>query len=623
MTGIAAMGIVYLDGQRLRRTLLAAADWVDAGRDELNRINVFPVPDGDTGTNFAMTLRAAAEGVRPLHEGDLPQVAKAMADACVMGARGNSGMLLSHFLLGFGEGLGQIRVARARDLARAMRRGAERLYQSLDEPVEGTILTVTRETADAAESAAEGTSNLREFMRHVLHRAEDSLRRTPELLTALKDAGVVDAGAKAFVRVIEGIVRLIEGDPIMPATWTAEIQVPDAAAEAVVDPNRDYQFCTEALVRGSGFPPSMELRQTLRRFGGSIVVLATSDLLKLHIHTDTPDEVFALAASWGTLESTKADDMRIQHAGAHHDVHRRVTVVTDSSCDLTDRTLDDHGMVVVPLQVISGPHTYQDRIDIQGAEVYERMRDDKEIFTTSQPTPAAFMRAFDDAKSNADHVIGLFVAGALSGTMASAQAAVRARNLDDRVSIVDSRSASLGLGMLALRATELADAGWSVAAITQELTSIRDRSGAFFTVDTFENLLRSGRVTRGRAWLGGLLDIKPILELDPDGRVVPLDRVRGRDAVLPRVLQHLEKRLTPRPSSFRLAVVHAGIPEFAQALRSDLIRGFEPRDCFINHITAALGVHTGLGAWGIFYQIEDPAPSDTGERFPSRSATKR
>jgi DegV family protein with EDD domain len=613
------VGIVYLDGPRLRRTLLAAADWVDAGREELNRINVFPVPDGDTGTNFAMTLRAAAEGVRPLHGADLSVVAKAMADSCVLGARGNSGMLLSHFLLGFREALGTLRVARATDIARAMRLGAERLYRSLDEPREGTILTVSRDAAEAAASAAEQTTNIRDVMRETLHRAEDSLRRTPELLEVLREAGVVDAGAKAFVRVIEGIVRLIEGDPIMPATWTADFTVPDAAAMATVDPDQDYQYCTEVLVRGSGFPPSMEIRQSLRQYGGSIVVLATDDLVKVHIHTDTPQQVFALAGTWGTVETTKADDMRLQHSEAHHTIHRRITIVTDSSCDLPDRIVDDHGMVVVPLQVIAGSQTYLDRVEITGEEIYDRMRTASEIFTTSQPTPGAFVRGYQDARANADHVLGLFIAGALSGTLGSAQTAAR-RFEGGGITVVDSRSASLGMGMLALRAVELAEAGWKLEAIVSELNAVRDRSGGLFTVDTFENLLRSGRVSKGRAWLGELLHIKPILEVDPVGAVQPLDRVRGRDAVLPRMIEHLDRRLTPRPSSFRLSVVHAGIPDFAQSVRTQLIQRYRPRDCFINHVTAALGVHTGLGAWGVFYQIEDPTPLDTEDQFPAKPA---
>jgi DegV family protein with EDD domain len=581
---------------------------VDAGREELNRINVFPVPDGDTGTNFALTLRATAEKVRSLQTVTLPTVTRAMAEACIFGARGNSGMLLSQFLLGFREALGDRRRATTADIARAMRAGADRLARSLDQPVEGTILTVSRDVANAAERSAERTGNIEIFMRDVLAHAQASLRRTPELLAVLREAGVVDAGAKAFVRIWEGVVRLIEGDPILAAPEALSFDVPDAAALAEVAAERDYHYCTEALVRGDGLPPTTEVRSALRVLGGSIVVLANEDLLKVHVHTDTPDRVFELARGWGKIETTKADDMQAQHR-SRHGLRRHIAVVADSSCDLPDRVVDAHGMIVVPLQVIEGDAIYLDRVEIRGAELYDRMRNQGIQFSTSQPTPGALRESFEDAREVADAVIGIFVGGALSGTLGSAQAAVEAVGLTG-IHLVDSRSASLGLGLLALRAAELAEAGWSAGDIVREIERIRDRSGAFFTVDTFENLLRSGRVSRGRAWLGSLLDIKPILEVNRAGRVVPLDRVRGRAGLVDRVLEHLDRRLTPRPSTLRLAVAHADAPDIAEQLREQLVRRYSPRDCLVNHVTAALGVHTGPGAWGIFYQIEDP-PSAT------------
>ena len=193
--------------------MLAAADWVAAGRDELNRINVFPVPDGDTGTNMCLTLRAVAQALRDLGVRDapllLPHVAETMAQASVRGARGNSGMLLSQFLLGFREGIGERLRAGDADIAHAIRVGFERLQTSLDEPMEGTILTVVREAADEAGSAR-GERDLRVFMGRLVRRAEAALQRTPELLAVLKTAGVVDAGAKGFVRLLDGVKRLID-----------------------------------------------------------------------------------------------------------------------------------------------------------------------------------------------------------------------------------------------------------------------------------------------------------------------------------------------------------------------------------------------------------------------------
>ena len=614
---VVPVGIAYVDGPRLRRSLLAAADWVEAGRDELNRINVFPVPDGDTGTNFAMTLRAVATSVRGLDpRAPLPVVTRAMADACILAARGNSGMLLSQFLLGFRDALDNRDTATAVEVAAAIRAGAVRLQESLDEPVEGTILTVSRDVADAAERGATETSNFEELMRTMLDHGQSSLERTPELLATLKESGVVDAGGKAFILLLEGIVRLIEGDPIIPVTDLPAFEVPYAAAQAEVAAERDFSYCTEVLVRGSAFPPSTEIRQALRAHGGSIVVLASDDLLKVHIHTNAPEQVFALAAGWGAVETTKADDMRAQQAAQKdharrqrttlHVERRALSLLVDSSCDLPDTVLDRYGVVMVPIQVIEGQTTYLDRIGISREVLYRRMSEGA-VFTTSQPTPAAFVQGFEDALSGSDAVLAVLLAKALSGTFASGQAAARA--LGKPITLVDSRSASLGMGMLALRGAELIEAGWDADAIAAELTRVRDQSGGFFTVDIFDNLLRSGRVGRGRAWLGTLLDVKPILEVNSEGRVVPLDRVRGREALIPRVLRHLDRRLTPRPARFRIGIVHVHAPDVADRLRADIETRYRPRDCFVSEVTAALGVHTGPGAWGIFYQIEDPSPS--------------
>src|SRR3954465_5832416 len=163
-----AGGITYVDGPRLARAVFAAAEWVAAGRDEINRINVFPVPDGDTGTNFSLTLRAVADALRALGDASLPETARTMARAAVLGARGNSGMMLAHFLLGFTDSLGDQKVAGAPALARAVRNGADRLYESLDDPREGTILTVAREAAIAAEPTAGTSDDIGILMRRLL-----------------------------------------------------------------------------------------------------------------------------------------------------------------------------------------------------------------------------------------------------------------------------------------------------------------------------------------------------------------------------------------------------------------------------------------------------------------------
>jgi DegV family protein with EDD domain len=256
------------------------------------------------------------------------------------------------------------------------------------------------------------------------------------------------------------------------------------------------------------------------------------------------------------------------------------------------------------LQVIFGDSTFRDRVELKPDEFYRRLRHSRELPTTSQPAPAEFAAAFRSAQEEAAEVVAVLLGSALSGTFGSAQAAVRAAELSG-LHLVDSKSASLGVGLLALRGAELAEAGWTAPKIVEELTRIRDKAGMLLTVDQYDNLLRSGRISRGKAWLAGMLDVKPILTLDKEGRVVPLERVRGRENVEARALALLDQRLSPRPKVVRFGIAHADAPEAAERIRSALVERYQPRDCFVTLATGVLGTHVGLGAWGIFYQIED------------------
>jgi DegV family protein with EDD domain len=583
---------------------------VAAGREEINRINVFPVPDGDTGTNFTLTLRAVADALRALGDAPLPDTARTMARAAVLGARGNSGMMLAHFMLGFTDALGDRSIATAPDIAAAIRCGADRLYESLDDPREGTILTVAREAAVAAEPVARTSRDICDFMKRLLQEGEAALARTPELLAVLKEAGVVDAGGKGFVRMLEGVVRYIKGEPTLVTDSSDESEpgLPGPAALIDVAADRDFQYCTEVLVRGERLPSANEVRAAMHAFGGSTVVAVTGDILKIHVHTDTPEAVFSYATRWGRVDTTKAQDMRVQHRQLAHAERRAVAIVTDSSADLPDSLLDRHRIALVPLQVVFGDSTFRDRVELKPKEFYRRLRQSAELPTTSQPAPADFIQAFRDAAEEADEVVAVLLGAKLSGTFNAAQAAIRAGGIEG-VHLVDSRSASFGVGLLALRGAELAESGWSGPRIAAELNRVRGQSGMLLTVDRYDNLLRSGRISRAKAWLAGMLDVKPILSLDAEGNVVPLERVRGRENLEARVLALLDQRLSPRPRVVRFGVAHADAPEPARRIQAALVDRYQPRDCLVTLATGVLGTHVGLGAWGIFYQVEDESGS--------------
>jgi uncharacterized protein len=605
------MRILYLDGERLRRSLVAACDYVQHCRAELNRINVYPVPDGDTGTNLSLTVAAVSDRMRMSRSASVGVVAREAADAAILGARGNCGMILSHFLLGFSDSVETRERLDVREFGVSLDAAVRHVYRSLERPVEGTIVTVMREVAEEAEHTV--TSDFADLLERLLARAQASLARTPELLPALRKAGVVDAGAKGFVHMMEGVSALLRGEPFAPLEQTPDFPGMTPAAAALAEypaESERYRFCTEALVRGDTLPGADQVRATLRDRGDSLIVLGGSDVLKIHIHTDEPDAVFAYLRTFGQLVTHKAEDMAAQHAAVgraardHVQLARRpFSFVTDSACNLPDEITRAHGIHVVPLSIVVGEGVLRDGIDIDAAAFAARLRSGEQP-TTSQPPPAAFLEAYRRAAEDGETVLGVILGSALSGTFSSAQAA--ARQLPGAmVRLFDSRAAGLTQGFLLLKAAELAEAGADTGQIERELERIRAQSGVFFTVEVFDNLLASGRVGRGKVMIAGLLDIKPILTLDATGRVLPLDRVRGSRRVPSRMLDLLEQRVPRTAKQLRFGIMHVDRPQIGEELGTALEQRWGARETIVAPATAVLATHLGPGAWGLAWQLED------------------
>ncbi|MGH7443251.1 MAG: DegV family protein, partial [Longimicrobiales bacterium] len=498
----------------------------------------------------------------------------------------------------------------AAEFAQALRDAVRHVYDALERPVEGTIITVMREVAD--EASTQATGDFGDLVELMLTRAQHALARTPELLPALRAAGVVDAGAKGFVAMMEGVAAFAKGDPFV--ALAAPLQpdnAPIAAASAAYPADSErFRFCTEALMRGAALPDAASVRAALREHGDSLIVLRTGDVLKVHIHTDDPERVFGYLRGQGELVTHKAEDMQAQHeaveraAAAHVSLARRaISIVTDSAADLPREVVQAHGIHVVPLSLVYPEQVLRDGIDIHSAEFIERMKRGEHP-TTSQPPPAAFMEAYRRAAVDGETVVGVILGSGLSGTFASAEAAAR-QMPDLPIRLVDSQAATVTQGMLVLLAAELAERGRDAATIVAELQRVRAQSSIMFTVDTFERLLASGRVGRGQVMIAGLLDIRPVLEIGLDGKVKPVARVRGRANVPARMLALLEQRVPRAVKKVRFGVIHVDFPEIAERMKQELRARYGERDVLVVPATPVIATHTGPRAWGLGWQVED------------------
>nr|WP_251026363.1 DAK2 domain-containing protein [Exiguobacterium sp. s155] len=302
------------------------ADYVDS-------LNVFPVPDGDTGTNMNLTMTSGAKEVATMNTSDVAEVSSKFARGLLMGARGNSGVILSQLFRGFGKAVEGKTELTTIDFAEALKRGVDTAYKAVMKPVEGTILTVAREAADEALLASESTSDFTEFMKRVIVEAKASLDRTPGLLPVLKEVGVVDSGGQGLLVIYEGFLASLEGKelekphtPVMDALVEAEHHA-HAAQGFMSTEDIEFGYCTEIMVRFQEDKlkdtPFNEdaFRNELSELGDSLLVVADEELLKVHVHVETPGEVITKGQRFGELVAVKIENMRQQHSTILEEEH--------------------------------------------------------------------------------------------------------------------------------------------------------------------------------------------------------------------------------------------------------------------------------------------------------------
>ena len=330
------MGMNYMDAEALKQAFLAGAEALEARKEWINELNVFPVPDGDTGTNMAMTILSAAREVAAIENPDMELLAKAISSGSLRGARGNSGVILSQLLRGFTREISACETIDTECLARAFRRGTETAYKAVMKPKEGTILTVARGMADRAQELAPQIDDILEFAGRVIEHGDYVLSQTPEMLPVLKQAGVVDSGGQGLMQLAKGCVDGLRGSvPLKDsfgdgseekssvygaseASYRERKPGASGTSEAPVQEESTIKFgyCTEFIINLEGeFGEAQEkdFKQYLESIGDSLVVVADEELVKVHVHTNDPGLAVQKGLSFGSLSRIKIDNMREEH----------------------------------------------------------------------------------------------------------------------------------------------------------------------------------------------------------------------------------------------------------------------------------------------------------------------
>lgn len=302
-----------IDAILLKDMIISGANNLIKEKNLIDKLNVFPVPDGDTGTNMSLTIESAVKELEKSEVSDISSVGKAITKGSLMGARGNSGVILSQLLRGFAKSIEGKKEINIEDLALALDSAREVAYKAVIKPVEGTILTVVRETAEYAMKTYKNEADMKIFLEKLIDKSNHSLNNTPELLKALKDANVVDSGGKGFVVFFEGMYMAFIGEPV--SIDKDKIQKESLFAEEdihIFEGELEFGYCTEFMVNTDLVSPE-DFKDEIEGFGDSLIVVGDDGLIKVHIHTNNPGEVMEKGIKYGNLDRIKIENMRMQH----------------------------------------------------------------------------------------------------------------------------------------------------------------------------------------------------------------------------------------------------------------------------------------------------------------------
>ena len=581
-------------GRALKRALIAGIGRVLASRDTLNRINVFPVADGDTGSNLAFTLSAVLEAVRPLKHAHAGSVLERAAGEAIDGARGNSGAILAQFLQGVSEALTGVGRLSAKHLAAAAGEGSAQARAAVAQPREGTMLSVMAAFADAlARTRDAGKIDLRETFAHALAASRQALADTPRQLAVLRRAGVVDAGAQGFVELLEGIHDfMLRGRPALRGTIVAE----NAAAGVLIsdDSDAEHRYCTECVLSAEAIDRDAVRAALAALPASSLVMAGTRERLRVHMHIDAPALLFDTLSAFGNVVARKADDMHAQRRATRG--ASDVAVVVDSAADIPPEAFERLPLHLVPVRLNFGAKDYLDKVSLSSREFYAELKRSTQPVRTSQPPPGDFRRLFEFLLSHHAQVVYVGLSRAVSGTLQSAELAAQETD-PARVRVVDTRNGSGGQGLLAVHAAERALAGADAAAIIAEVTTLAEVTRTFAYVRDLGNAVRGGRIPRWTLPITQWLRLVPIVRLGGgDGRLHVCGILRDRGDLQARFVARVVRTLD-RSRRWRAEVLHCDNAVEGERVRDALLRKLPGVDvAAVLDAGSAIGAHAGSGA---------------------------
>lgn len=582
-----------IDGKKLYSFVVSGARNLIVNEHNLNKINVFPVADGDTGTNLALTMRTVLSNAKSQDRADVTM--DSIAKVAVENAYGNSGMIFAQYLNGLAMGLQNKESISKDEFVEVVENAVSYAYQAVSSPKEGTILTVMKQWAeDMRSNMAEEFETL--FEKSV-HSAKDVVDQTKFKLKVLMENNVVDAGAKGFLFFIEGILHYIKTGKLEDNDFkAAEL---DDVVEIRPDTNvGENRYCSQFLIRTE--KPVEYFKGLLSDKGDSLVVTQKDDYVQVHLHTPSPEQIMSVLVKEGTVTNHKVDDMQLQ-ANLMHAPLSRIAIVTDSIADLPKEFVDKHQITVIPLNLIVESTVYLDKVTMTPDNFYQFLDDYKMNPTSAQATPEVLERAFSAVLKNADAMIGIFVSSKMSGTYNNISRVISKMNVEGKkIALIDSKVNSVAEGMLVMEAAKLREQGASFEDIVEQIEAKIAKTHIYVSVKDLKYMIRGGRVSKVQGIVLSKLKLKPVISIDPEGKgaiyAKTLSVKSAEKAILKKIKKDMEESKIEKYS-----MVYADDPTIMEEFvgKVEKIIGKKPE--YVESISPIVGLNAGNGAFAIGY----------------------
>ncbi|HUX96174.1 MAG TPA: DegV family protein [Bacteroidales bacterium] len=593
--------IIEMDGRRLYYTFIAGARKVIEHQVELNKINVFPVNDGDTGTNLASTIRAVIDSLHPHKSYKI--TADRIAETSLVNARGNSGIIFAQFLYGMSMETGNFKTINIAQFAVSIKNSIRYIYEAIANPVEGTMLTVIRDWADYIYENRHRITDFNEMFLGSVKILNKSLIETKTKLAVLAKANVVDAGARGFVLFIEGIIEFITKRNIKELIQAKAETALFEKIEESIPQDVEYRFCTEALIRNCS-ADNKTMHSILNKYGDSIVVAGSDRMKRLHVHTNTPADLFNELRKTGTITFQKADDM-VRQSDVVYNRRWKIALVTDSTCDLSQDLIDQYQVNMLPININFGENHYLDKVTIQPGQFYSMLDEDIEYPKSAQVNEKTFINIYSHLASHYDSIIAIHLSDKLSGTFGSSLKAAKAISTEFKkpISVINSKNLSGALGLLVLRAAKAIEEGYSHEKVVEMTEGWVENVKILVSVKDLKYLIKGGRLSTTRGLIAKILNINPIVSIDESGKAVVFDKSFNQKATMEKVIAHVKKN-TAGKKIWNYIILHANNKDAADwyTLKMEEITSFKPVS--VVNISPVIGANTGIGAAAVAFLPE-------------------